>query len=310
MPLFFEGSSSISHQSPSANKKLSLLKLSNELNPLIEPQYSQKLKPASLRRMNKPVKMGSYCAASLTEENEQTQGIIVGTGLGCINDTERFLSDTIEQKEGTLSPTAFMQSTHNSLAGQIALQQKNKAYNMTFVQGAISFEKALEDAQMQCELQPPSSLLVGAVDENTMQLEVLLDHLSSKLSVNKPFIGEGANFFKVGSKHQPSTIAELTYLDTSSKNESESVFLDRNQINTESFDWILNGGFDLNSNSNVLNFKEYCGEYYTATAFACHLALLAFQNLLANAPAAVGSVLILNKFGFYKSVITLENVKI
>ena len=47
--------------------------------------------------------------------------IITGTGLGCLEDTEKFLTAMVTNKEEFLTPTSFIQSTHNTVSAQIAL---------------------------------------------------------------------------------------------------------------------------------------------------------------------------------------------
>ncbi len=42
--------------------------------------------------------------------------IITGTALGCLEDTVTFLTRMIELNEELLPPTAFIQSTHNTVA--------------------------------------------------------------------------------------------------------------------------------------------------------------------------------------------------
>ena len=57
-----------------------------------------------------------------------------------------FLRKMIEFEEKMLSPTAFIQSTHNTVGAQIALLLKCHHYNNTIVHRAFSFENALTEA--------------------------------------------------------------------------------------------------------------------------------------------------------------------
>ena len=97
-----------------------------------------------MRRMGNLIKMGVGTALKVKGE-EKIEGIVVGTGLGCIENTEIFLREFIVHSSGTLSPTAFIQSTHNTVAGQIALILKEHGYNSTYTQRGTSFENALID---------------------------------------------------------------------------------------------------------------------------------------------------------------------
>src|SRR5690606_20919558 len=128
------------------------------------------------------------------------EAIIVGTGLGCLTDTQRFLSDLCTSKEGVLSPTAFIQSTHNTIAGQIALLLNCNGYNSTYSDRNHSFEQALLDAKLHL-LEGNDSILVGAADEKTDLVErVVAAIMESKKSNSSPqdyFLGEGSSFFVV-----------------------------------------------------------------------------------------------------------------
>ena len=108
----------------------------------VHPNYKDYISPMTLRRMATGVKMG-VTAGHKALQNAHTgepDAILTGTGMGCIEDTEKFLNSIITNDEGFLAPTAFIQSTHNTVGAQIALGLKCKAYNNTYVHGAISFE--------------------------------------------------------------------------------------------------------------------------------------------------------------------------
>ena len=72
--------------------------------------------------------------------------LLPDTGLGCLEDTEKFLSSIYTNEEKLLNPTPFIQSTHNTVAGAIALAIKCHGYNATYTHRGFSFESALEDA--------------------------------------------------------------------------------------------------------------------------------------------------------------------
>ena len=91
--------------------------------------------------------------------------IITGTAFGCLEDTVTFLTRMMEQNEEMLPPTAFIQSTHNTVAAQIALMLKCHGYNNTFVHKGISFESALLDAMMLLKEQEADNILVGGTEE-------------------------------------------------------------------------------------------------------------------------------------------------
>src|SRR5690554_5852114 len=118
--------------------------------PLLSPDYKQYIQGPALRRLSKVLRAGVASAKSclLQAGEDQPDAIVVGTGLGCLEDTTRFLGQLVENEESLLNPTPFIQSTHNTIAGQIALLIQCKGYNMTFTQKNLSFESALLDAVM------------------------------------------------------------------------------------------------------------------------------------------------------------------
>lgn len=301
--MYIGRSSCISYQNTIADEALALSNLSNseEVN-VIEPAYKNLLKPALLRRMSSVLKMGTYTAMDCLGENNQPDAIIVGTGLGCVRDTISFLDQAITNNEQTLAPTAFIQSTHNSIGGQIALMLQNYNYNMTIVQNSVSFEMALLDAELQLAVENLNHILVGGVDELTPELENLLQKLADKMGASLPFLGQGSAFFNVTAQANDSSIAKVSLIKT--RQNFEGDFLEASNINPSDYEFIFDGGFDLNL-ENSSSYKDYCGEYFTASAFATHLALLAIQGKLENVNSPK-KVLVLNKFGNNYGAIGLE----
>ena len=116
---------------------------------VVKPNYKEFIPPAESRRMAKGVKMGVVASKiALKDANlEAVDAIITGTGMGCVNDSEQFLKALIDNDEQFLTPTSFIQSTHNTVGGQIALGLKCKGYNFTYVHASISFESAVLDAK-------------------------------------------------------------------------------------------------------------------------------------------------------------------
>ena len=89
----------------------------------VEPDYKSYIKPILLRRMSRMLKMGVVAANyALREANvEKPDAIITATGLGMLEDTEKFLGSMIDNGERLLNPTAFIQSTHNTVGAHIAV---------------------------------------------------------------------------------------------------------------------------------------------------------------------------------------------
>ena len=131
----------------------------------VEPAY-ENIPPGILRRMGRAVRFGVGAALPLLEDNKNAvDGIIIGTSMGGMQDCVKFLNQVIEYNEGTLTPTNFVQSTPNAIAGQLGLLNKNKGYNITHVHRGFSFENAMVDAAMLLEDHAGKRYLLGAVDE-------------------------------------------------------------------------------------------------------------------------------------------------
>jgi len=160
----------------------------------IQPEYKKFISPNLLRRMSPIIRNGVSCSMSVLKKAalQQPDAIIVGTALGCLKDTTSFLTQLIQDNENLPNPTHFIQSTHNTIAGQIALLLSCSAYNFTFSQNHNSFETALLDAQLLMLDQKANHVLVGGVDEmNELSYGLIKELYCYKNS--KP--GEGAAFF-------------------------------------------------------------------------------------------------------------------
>jgi hypothetical protein len=114
----------------------------------IEPSY-EGIPPGLLRRMGKTVRLGIGAALPLLREaSAPPDGILIGTANAGMEESIQFMKEIIDHEEGILSPGAFVQSTPNTIAAQLSLLTRNKAYNITHVQGGLAFENALTDAMM------------------------------------------------------------------------------------------------------------------------------------------------------------------
>lgn len=98
---------------------------------------------------------------------ERPDAIIASTALGCLDDTERFLADMRDAKGALLSPLPFMRSTHNTMAGQLALMLGCHGPNITHSQGLNGFHAALAEAELMLHDHPKMKVLVLAIDERT-----------------------------------------------------------------------------------------------------------------------------------------------
>jgi len=273
---------------------------------IVSPVYKDYISPAMIRRMAKGVKNGIVASAlAMKDANvENVDAIITGTGLGCIEDSEKFLKNILDNNEEFLTPTSFIQSTHNTVGAQIALSLQCKGYNFTYVNGAVSFESALLDAKMQIEEDEANSILVGGVDENgeyTLSLFKLAGRIkkendlpSNVLKANSTGVvyGEGASFFVLENEKKDSTYAEILDVEITNSLEENEVedaiisFLKTNNLEIADLDAVVLG-FDGNSDSDSyyrnlsenafaeipqLYYKHLSGAFDTASAFALWMA--------------------------------------
>ena len=95
------------------------------------------------------------------------QAVITGTGLGCIENTEKMIDALIAEGEDASQPTHFMQSTHNTIGSLIAIYTHCHGYNATYSHNGISYDSALLDAFMQIQSGAIDNALVGCNDELT-----------------------------------------------------------------------------------------------------------------------------------------------
>ncbi len=119
------------------------------------------------RRMGKLAKgaMISSRKALAAAGIDVPDAIITATRFGCLANTERMLMQVKTSGEETVSPTDFMQSTHNTIGSAIAIKLKCHGYNSTYSHGTMSLDWAIRDAKMLIESGQCRSVLVGLHDE-------------------------------------------------------------------------------------------------------------------------------------------------
>ena len=103
----------------------------------------------SARRMSRILRNAVSCSLAALRDGDVDlpDAIITGTGMGCMENSEKFLIDMCRYGESCLKPSLFMQSTHNTISSQIAIALKCHGYNNTYSHNGISFESAFRCAQ-------------------------------------------------------------------------------------------------------------------------------------------------------------------
>ena len=129
----------------------------------VDPDYKALIPLARLRRMSRIPSRWGWQGSSLYIQRSPVKpdAVIVGTGLSCVTDLERFWRSCDDEHEQMLSPTPFINSSHNSVAGQIAMANQITGYNNTHFHGVSSLESALVDALMLLDEGDSRCVLVG-----------------------------------------------------------------------------------------------------------------------------------------------------
>jgi len=275
-----------------------------------EPDYTIIFESKVIRRMSRLIKMAVTAAQECLNISKVSMpgAIITGTAYGSIEDTAYFLKQI----------TSFIQSTHNSIAAQVALMLKCHSYNITFVHKGNSFESAMLDAFLLLKEKETDDILVGGTDEMTDASFAILSRLGlykrkpiSNLNIFETYTkgsigGEGAAFFLLTAKESKDNLVEFVSVFTFYKpkdqikiEENITSFLIKHFLHIGEIDLIIcgkNGDIkndkiyseladSLFHNNEMVNYKHLCGEYPTSTSFALWLA----SNIIAKGfiPATV-----------------------
>lgn len=277
----------------------------------VEPDYKDFISKIEIRRMEKGLKMSIVAATKALQEAELSapQAIIVGTGMSCLRSSEKFLKAMLENDEQYLTPINFIQSTHNTVAGQLAIKFQSKGYNFNYVNSSVSFESALLDALNQIQFGFENNILVGGVEEtneHTLNLYKQIN-LIKKDSV-APFhvleaktkgmiMSEGAHFYVLQNEKTDASYAEIKaveMINNLSENELTNYaenFLAKNNLDVADTDAVVlgnNGDVEFDnyyerlsikfSEQTKIYYKHLSGEYNTVSAFGFGLACNVLKN--------------------------------
>ena len=216
----------------------------------VEPDYKEVIVNANLRRrMNRMLKMGTYAAMKCLADTDVDM-MLTATSLGSISDTEKML-DTIYSSGETLgNPTAFIQSTFNTLAGNIAQLKSTHIPNVTFVNRGETVANALGYAQVKLSCDADNILYVSS-DEKTELSETVLKKFH--LSANGMY-GEGSTAMILSSE-KTGALAEIVF----------------SKCGIDVMSALKELGMPM-EDVEILDYKRWCGEYATALAFGVALA--------------------------------------
>jgi len=271
----------------------------------IEPSYSTLIPAGLLRRMGKAVRMGVGAGLPLINESQDLGAIILGTANGGLEDCLKFLNQIVDYEEGTLTPTNFVQSTPNAVAGNLALMSKNTGYNTTHVHKGLAFECALLDALLLLGEGKVKTLLLGSIEEISdynYNIDLLAGSFKSEHTTSETLLssgstgavcGEGAAMFVLESENSGNALAQIVDVDQISNPDQAELgarlkhFLQKNELTTNDIDVLILGFSGDNRNdhwysqmhqefflhSTVYSYKNLVGDYPTASSFAAWLAV-------------------------------------
>jgi len=269
----------------------------------LEPNYTGLINPNLLRRMGKSIRMGIGAGFQLIQGEENIDGIILGSSEGGLEDCIKFLNQIVTYNEGTLTPTNFVQSTPNALAGNLALMSQNTCYNITHVHKGQAFENSLLDAFLLFGEGKAKTILLGNVEEisdynfniETSAGQFKVEETTSEnllsSSTKGTVCGEGSTMFilKANATEYFAKILDVDQISYPTENEIQSLirkFLEKNNLTPNDIDalvlgyngdsrtdfWYTNVANTIFPQQAIYSYKNYVGEYPTAIAFGTYLA--------------------------------------
>lgn len=272
----------------------------------IEPKY-ENVPLGQLRRMGRALRMGVGTGMKLLGKHK-VDGMLIGTANGGIEDSIMFLNQIHDYEEGRLTPTSFVQSTYNAIAGMMGMITVNHGYNATHVHRGLAFENVALDAAMLLRENPDNTYLIGGVDEISEKNHRLVslagwyrnEPVSNadlyKGDATGTLPGEGAAMFIVNNKSEGATarLVDLKMVSTKDENfvqQQLASFLRKNNVEGK-IDLFLQGEngdnrllkyYTASENlmsdvTTIARFKHAFGEFQTVPALALWLTTYALQN--------------------------------
>ena len=252
-------------------------------NRSIDPSFREYISPIEARRMGKILKRALATSKEALKASglDSVDAIITGTGYGCIENTEIFLDALSKEGEQMLSPTYFMQSTHNTISSLVAIQLKNHGYNVTYAHKGISFDSALQDAWLQMQLGKINSALVGGHDEMTETFYNILKK-GGVMGQDEEMCGEAAVSVVLGTEdkdslckilnfkilHKP-TINDLKAIAADFKADYVLTGISGNRKSDEAY---MKECKELFGDAKLLKYKHIFGESFTSSGIGLYVA--------------------------------------
>lgn len=270
-------------------------------NPFVNPDFKPYFTPVAARRLDNLLKCTvvtaknavDHAGTALEKGAESLQGIILGTGLGSIDMTEKFLVSMIENKEEYLQPTAFTNSTYNTLCTLIAQTLKCHGYNTTYSHSGISFDTALFDGMLQLKNNNLNNVMVCGGDHITEKFFTLLQKIDFLKSAVTGQVSLSMLLSNTKSKNAYCRLIDGEIVRCFSNESLADAFkrvLERNGLSAEQIDaTVINAPAPDNKQTIRLNstclgnrpmiwYKHIFGESLCASAFGIYVAATCLKN--------------------------------
>ena len=260
----------------------------------VNPAFREYIAPNEARRMGNIMKRTIVTSLKVLKETgiNHPDAIITGTSIGSLNYTEKFLDDLVENGEESLSPTYFMQTTHNTVSSTISIFTATHSYNTTYSHGGISFELALKDAWMQLNLGQISNALVGGHDEMVESYYELLRKTGYVGVEGMVPCGECAMSMMLNKQVSPDNLCELAGVSIFRMKSVQNIrkqleaLVEKANIKVETIQMVMTGVNGNPENDRLyqpvldelfpqaehLQYKQLFGENYTVSALGLYAA--------------------------------------
>lgn len=250
--------------------------------------------------MSRGLKIGFSAAIDCLNKSPITDidAIIIGTGKGCMVDTEAFIHSIRKYNETALNPTHFIHSTYNQLNGMIALNRKINSYNVTYAHRGFSFEHSLMDAALLLDEGEANNILAGSFDEMTPEhfavkkiwgywkQEFIESRELCMSDTEGSIAGEGSSFYLLSSRKTEAPQVAIRAMRTLYNPDAQDIqqniaaILNEQNLSADDIDIVMSGNNGNKrqqhhgdmfaqqfSHAAFLYFKHLCGEYDTASQF-------------------------------------------
>ena len=182
------------------------------------------LKKRKFARLQKMVLSSGIKAVEDAKEvfkNPLKTAVCIGTGLGMVCETGKFIENAIINREAAPMPTAFTNSVHNAMSSAAAIHFGFKGLNSAATAKEISFESALWQAMSDMRLGASNCALVGAADEYSQYAERFLKTRAIYCKNFSGNLSEGAVLYSISPDKLPISMAKISLLKIGRRGDSQ-----------------------------------------------------------------------------------------